>query len=705
MNPRSIAVAGASNDYRKMGTIQTLSILKEGYRGRFYPLHPKEDTVLGHRAYRSAADLPETPDLAVLIVPGPVVPTLMEDFGRRGTRRVIIVTAGFRETGEEGQKREEQIKEMAARYGMRFVGPNCLGVINAEISLNTTVAPFRMKPGHLGFASQSGTYVTQVLPYLRSRGIRFSKALSLGNEADINIIDALEYLGADEHTRAIILYIEGLRDGQRFVEVARRITPHKPVLAKYVGGSESGARAGSSHTGAMAGPDFLYDGIFKQAGIIRVHTIEDLYSHGWTLATQPPLRGRRVAIVTNSGGPGSSIAYTCDQEGLEVPRFSAELQQQIRPLIEAHASAANPVDMTFDLSIDKLSITLPEIIMKSGEVDAVILHGAMHTGFLREIYSQLTDYLGGISFDDFMAFFPAVDPETFSLTKKYALPMVVSTFFDRQDIYTRGYQDNDIPVFFNPEGAARALGSLYRYKLIRERPRAVETSLPPVRQEAVELIEKAVASGRKALDEFEAKVLLALYGVPVTREEKTTKSDEAAAAARRIGYPVSLKACSEEILHKSGKGLIRLDLTGDDEVKEAFAAIRKAAGSDVPVLVQEMVKGDREFLAGMTRFPGFAPCVVFGMGGVLTEIYLDTSLRQAPISDTDATEMFAEIRYRALLGPYRGMAPVNLSSLTGILQAIGTIALLHPEIAEIDVNPLIVRDGEPIAVDALMVIG
>ncbi|MCX7635911.1 MAG: CoA-binding protein, partial [Syntrophales bacterium] len=203
MNPASIAVAGASNDYRKMGTIQTLSILKEGYQGRFYPIHPKEDNVLGHRAYRSVADLPEAPDLAVLIVPGPVVPSLLKDFGKRGTRRAIIVTAGFRETGEEGRRREEEIKAVAAQYGIRFVGPNCVGVINAAVSLNTTVAPFRMKPGYLGFASQSGTYVTQVLPFLRSRGIRFSKALSLGNEADINIIDALEYLGEDDQTRAI----------------------------------------------------------------------------------------------------------------------------------------------------------------------------------------------------------------------------------------------------------------------------------------------------------------------------------------------------------------------------------------------------------------------------------------------------------------------------------------------------------------------
>jgi len=297
---------------------------------------------------------------------------------------------------------EEKINAVAKQYGMRFVGPNCLGIINSEISLNTTVAPFTTGPGLLGFASQSGTYVTQILPYLRKKGIRFSKAISLGNEANINMVDALEYLGEDEQTRAIILYIEGIRDGRRFVEAARRITRHKPVVAQYVGGSAAGARAGSSHTGAMAGPDFLYDGIFRQAGVIRVRTIEDLYAHGWALATQPPLRGRRVGIVTNSGGPGTAIAYTCDQEGLEVPRFSQRLQQEIRPLIEPHASAANPVDLTFDLSMEKLAVTLPEMIMKSGEVDAIVLHGIMHSGFMVEIFSHLRDFVGGLSLDDFL---------------------------------------------------------------------------------------------------------------------------------------------------------------------------------------------------------------------------------------------------------------------------------------------------------------
>ncbi len=702
MNPSSVAVVGASNDFRKMGTIQALSILQDGYSGDVYFIHRKEKTVLGRPAFPTAADLPKAPDLAVLIVPSSSIAGLLADFGSVGTKRAIIITAGFKETGSAGRGMEEKIKAVARQYGIRFVGPNCLGIINSENSLNTTVAPFTTGPGRLGFASQSGTYVTQALPYLRKNGIRYSKAISLGNEADIDLVDALEYLGEDEQTRAVILYIEGIRDGRRFVEVARRITKHKPVVAQYVGGSASGARAGASHTGSMSGPDFLYDGIFKQAGILRVPTIEDLYAHGWTLATQPPLRGRRVGVVTNSGGPGTGIAYMCDREGLEVPHFSESLQRDIRPLIEAHASAANPVDLTFDLGMRKLAVTLPEMIMKSGEVDALILHGVMHSGFMVEIFEHLRGYLQGVSYEAFLKGTRSVKEEAFQLPGKHTFPFLISSFFDDTDDCTRGYLDAGVPVFRSPENAARALGSLHRYRLIRERVLSNAPPLPQAKPAALEILGRAKAEGRGALDEFEAKRLLAAYGLPVTREAKALTRDDAVEAAERIHYPVAVKACSWEILHKSGRGLIALDLKNEAQVQEAFDGIQKQAGKPTPVLVQEMVSGSREFLAGMVRFPGFAPCVVFGLGGVWTEIHRDTTLRQAPLSDSDAAEMLADLRSSRLLGEYRGMPEVKRGALAGILQAVGTIALLHPEIAEIDINPVIIRGADPVAADALI---
>lgn len=704
LNPKSIAVVGANNNPMKMGTIMALNILKQGYQGKFFPVHPKEETVLRLKAYASPEDLPEAPDVVMLIIPSREVVSVLESFGKIGTKRAIVITAGFKETGEAGRDMEKKIDDIAGRYGMRFVGPNCMGVINSQIALNTTVLPMAKEPGNLGFASQSGTYVSQALPYLRKRGYRFSKAISLGNQANINIVDALEYLGEDEQTKAIILYIEGIRDGQRFLEVARRITPYKPVLAQYVGGSASGARASLSHTGAMTGPDFLYDGIFKQAGIIRVYSIEDLYSHGWTLATQPPMRGNRVGVITNSGGPSTSISYTCDAVGLQVPRFSEGLQKEIRKHIEPHASAANPVDMTFDLSMENLTVNLPEMMMKSGEVDAVVLHGVMMNGYMREIYPHFKELAGNISLEEFLKYGQPVVPGAFELPHKHKMPMLISTFFDWEDNYTTGYRDTDTPIFYCPEDTARALGSLYHYKQIRERVPRKEVVIPKIKKSAADIIRQALKNKQKALDEFAGKKLLACYGVPVTKEYLTATSEEALTAAKKIGYPVVLKACSWEIMHKSGKGLIALNVENEIQLKKEYKNIQKNAGKKMPVLVQEMLKGSREFLAGMTRFAGFGPCVVFGMGGVFTEIFKDTTLRLAPVADTDAREMFAEIRSSKLLDKYRGMPAVRKDKLSRMIQALGKIALLHPEIAEIDLNPIIIDDTEPVVADALIVL-
>lgn len=705
MNPKSVATAGAGNNPSKMGTLQALSIIKDGYQGKFYPVHPTDGMVLGHKAYASALDLPEPPDLAMLVVPTKQVIPVLEDFGKIGTRRAIIITAGFKETGMEGRSMEDRLNDIADRYGMRFLGPNCMGMLNTQLSLNLTVANLTGKPGSLGMASQSGTYVTQTLAYLRKRGIRLSKAISVGNEANINIIDALEYLGEDEHTKAIILYIEGLRDGRRFIEVARKITPYKPVLAQYVGGSGAGARAGLSHTGAMAGPDFLYDGIFKQAGVIRVHSIEDLYGHGWALAAQPPLRGRRLGVVTNSGGPGTAISHHADMGGLEVPRFSDDLQNRIRPLIQGHASSANPVDLTFHLDMQLLSTRIPEMILQSGEVDGMILHGAMSTGFMREVYSHLRELLNDVPEEQFLDNFRSNLTETVTMPGKYGIPFVVSSFFGVEDDYTRAYLENDIPVFDSPEKAARAMASFLRHKEIRDRRTTAAPALPERSEEAARIIEKARGNGQKALDEFQAKRILSLYGIPVTRESLAGTADEAVQAARAIGYPVAAKACSWEIMHKTGRGLIALNLQTDEEVRCAVASIQKAAGADIPVLIQEMVSGAREFVAGMARFPGFGPCILFGLGGVLTEALRDTTWRSAPLSAAEAQEMLGDIRAKKLIGEFRGMPAADAAALAGILQGLGSIGLLHPEIAEIDLNPIIMAGAAPIVADALFVAG
>lgn len=704
MNPKSIATVGAGNNPMKMGAIQALSIVKDGFKGKFYPIHPTEKEVFGYKAYASPLDLPEAPDLVMFVLPAPLVTPILEDFGKIGTKRAIVITAGFREVGPEGLQMEEELKKTASRYDIRFLGPNCMGIINSEIDLNVTVMPLAMAPGSLGMASQSGTYITQTLPYLQRRGIRFSKAISVGNEADLNLIDALEYLGDDPQTKAIALYIEGLKDAARFIDVARKITPHKPVVVQYVGGSAAGARAGSSHTGAMAGPDHIYEGLFRQAGVIRVNSIEELYNQAWVLATQPPLKGRRIGVLTNSGGPGTAISHTCNEGGLEVPPFSDQLQTEIRRHIPPHGSAANPVDLTFHMDAEMLSSKLPSTLMSSGEIDGIVMHGLMSSGFLKAVFPHIKDLLG---FDDenlFAAQFSREMTEPLALIEKFGIPMVLSSFFGREDNYTSAYQDHNIPVFDAPEKAARGMLALHKYNLIRARAPYLPPTLPPRSAEAAAIIEGAIRDGQSSLDEYSSKKILSAYGVPISEEQLAQSVEEAIVQAAAIGYPIVLKGCSPEFAHKTGKGLIHLGLQNDAELRNAYQAISAAAGQEIAVLVSKMVKGERELMAGMTRHPGFGPCLLFGVGGIFAEALKDHTFRVAPLSTTAALEMIGEIRSAEMLGVYRGLPAADIETLASILQAVGNLALLHPQIAEIDLNPIIISGSAPVVVDALVIL-
>jgi len=702
LSPRSIAIVGAGNNPMKMGALQALSIIKDGFRGSIYPIHPEESTVFGHKAYYTPKLLPEAPDLVIFILPAHHVVKLLDEFGELGTRRAIIITAGFRETGPAGEELEKELLEVASKHGIRFLGPNCMGIINTEQSLNVTIAPVGESSGSLGMASQSGTYITQTLPYLQKKGICFSKAISVGNEADIDIIDSLEYLGEDRQTRAIALYIEGLKDPARFLGVARQITPYKPVVAQYVGGTSAGARAGSSHTGAMAGPDYLYEGLFKQAGILRAHSIEDLYNLGWTLATQPPLKGKRIAVLTNSGGPGTAMAHTCNEEGLEVPSFSDGLQEKIKEHIPPHGSAGNPVDLTFHMDTKELSRVLPELIMESGEVDGLLIQGLMKTGFLKSLYPNLKDMVGNGGAEQFAARFIDDKEEALSLPRKYNFPLILSSFFGREDDYTTAYQNYCYPVFDGPEKAARAMAALYNYSEIRKKVGKDTPKPAPQSAPATKIVREALENGSRSLDEYSAKRLLACYGVPVSEEALASSVEEAVGIACKLGYPVVLKGCSPDLTHKTGSGLVHTGLEDEAAVRRAYSAITRAAGKDMAVLVSKMIKGEREVMSGMVRYPGFGPCVVFGLGGIFTEALKDNTFRLAPLSNSDAQEMITSIGSASMLEQFRGMPPGNKRALGAILQAVGSISILHPKIAEIDLNPIIISGKEPIVVDALV---
>ncbi len=704
MNPRAIAIVGASNNPMKMGTMHALSILKDGYQGKLYPLHPNEKIILGQKAYASPFDLPEVPDLAMFVLPAQHLLPVFEAFGKIGTKYAIVITAGFKEMGPEGIEAEQRLKDVAGQYGMRFIGPNCMGIINRDISLNTTVMPVQGKAGGLGMVSQSGTYVAQTIVYLQNRGIYFSKAVSVGNEADVNIVDVLEYFGQDPHTRAIAVYIETIRDVRRFLDVARRITPHKPVIAQYVGGTEAGGRAGRSHTGAMAGKNFLYDGLFKQAGVIRAYSIEDLYGWGFALASQPQMNGTRVGIITNSGGPGSAIADTCDVLGCQIPVFSKTLQEKLKPLLPPHAPCGNPVDLTFTTEMAVMTDTITELVMQSGEVDGVVLHGAMSTGFMSAVFPHVAELLPGMALEDILKMTRRDLTKDTGLPFRHQIPMTVSSFFGRDDAYTQAYEDSGVPVYDSPEKAARAMCMMAAYHHIRHRKPFVSADPPCPDARAGQIIAEAQQKNQTTLDEYHAKKLLACYGILIPREELALDLESALAASHKIGFPVALKACDPTILHKTEQGLVFLNLANPHEVANAFENIQKILGRPVPVLISQMISGKREFLAGISYDAQFGHCVAFGVGGIFTEAVNDITYRLAPLCPRDAEEMISNIKSSKLLKAYRGMPEVDLKALSDILVRLGFLPFLHPQLLEMDLNPIIISRSTPIVVDALVVL-
>jgi acyl-CoA synthetase (NDP forming) len=374
INPRSIAFFGASNRFTSMGTNQLSSLQELGFNGTIYPVHPREKEVLGVKAYARVSELPEVPDVAVIVLPTDVVPQVLEDCGRKGIRRAIIVSGGFKEVGGQGIDLERAVIEVADRYDIRFLGPNCLGVTPPHHNYNVTFLPFEGKPGFIGMASQSGSFVTQMFGYLSDFGLGFSSAISVGNEANLDIVDCMQYLAACPHTKVIALYVETIRRGRAFLEIARRIAPHKPIVALYVGGSEAGRRASFSHTGALSGPDQLYDGVFRQAGVIRAHSITELFDFCCVLALSHEAKGKRVAVQTHSGGPGVATADACQRFGLQLPGFSAETLDKLKPLAPHTASLSNPVDLTFTKNPLDYFDKIPDVLLSDSHTDSVLIY-------------------------------------------------------------------------------------------------------------------------------------------------------------------------------------------------------------------------------------------------------------------------------------------------------------------------------------------
>ncbi len=467
MHPGSIAFWGASNDPMAMGSVQLGELLAMGFPGPVYPIHPSHKEILGLKAYARVTDAPNPVDLAVLVLPTKIVPEVLEDCGKKGIKYAIIVSAGFAETGSEGRALQDRIIAIARQYGIRFLGPNCIGAVNPRHKLNTTFYPYEATPGFIGMASQSGSFVTQMFVHLAKFGLGFSQGLSVGNEAVTDVIDCIDYLGECPWTKVIGLYLEGIRRGRDFVRVAAKVSEHKPIVAYYVGGSASGRQAGLSHTAALSGRDEVYNGVFAQTGVIRAASIEELFDFCWVLGSQPLPMGNRIAILTNSGGPGAAAADAAERSGLVLARFSQSTQSALRSLLPHTASFANPVDMTFARNHSDYFDAIPRILLEDECVDCLFIYFLMpHKRVVASVLKAMTGASGDAQ-AIVQEYVTNLAASVSSLGAKYGKPVVGGSFYTRNEHFIRELQDRGLPVLPSPERAVRALGALARYAAFR----------------------------------------------------------------------------------------------------------------------------------------------------------------------------------------------------------------------------------------------
>jgi acetyl coenzyme A synthetase (ADP forming)-like protein len=689
-HPQSVAVIGASRDPEKLGYAVLANLQDGGYPGPLYPVNPKADEILGWKAYPSVLDIPDPVDLAVIVIPYRFVPAVLEQCGQKGIPAVVVISAGFREAGREGLEREYELIETARRYDLRLIGPNCLGVIDTSTPLNATFAAGMPPAGPMAFMSQSGALGTAVLDMAMAGRIGFSKFASLGNKADVSEIDLLEAWGDDPDSRVILIYVEGLPDGQKFIQVARRVTRHKPVVAIKSGVTASGSRAVSSHTGSLAGSEAAYKAAFRQAGVVRATSMEALFDYARAFAYQPLLQGDRVGIVTNAGGPGILATDALERTGLEIPRLSHGTVEALTDYLPGAASAANPVDVLGDALADRYRHAI-RLVLDDPIVDGLIV--IVTPQAMTEI--EETAHAVG------------------QMARESDKP-VLGCFMGEARIEAGidVLSQYGVPNYPFPERAAAALAAMSAYRREREHPvfepEPCTTCIPLVR----ELFDRVRSEGRVSIGDAEAWTVLECYGFTVPRSRLAKTPDEAIEIAEEIGYPVVMKVASPDILHKTDVGGVKLDLRSAEDVRDAFDLIVYRAGRYVPgariwgCQVQQMVSGGREVLVGMSRDPQFGPLVAFGLGGIYVEALKDVAFRVAPFSRQEAEEMIREIRSYPLLEGVRGEPPADHEAMVDALIRISRLVTDFPEIVELDINPLMVfEEGRgAVAIDMRLVL-
>ena len=679
LEPRSIAVIGASRDPISIGGAVFRNLLSFGFRGRLYAVNPNADDVQGQPAWPTVEHIPDDVDLGVVVVPAPSVIDVARACARKGVRSLVVISAGFAESGPEGIARQHELMDVCRGAGVRVVGPNCLGIVNTspKVSMNATFAPFPPPPGRVGLLTQSGALALSVIDQARSLGIGVSSFVSNGNKADISGNDLLNHWEHDDDTDLIVLYLESFGNPRRFSRIARRVGRTKPILAVKSGRSSPGARATSSHTGALvAASDATVDALFRQAGVIRCDTLSELFDVATLLAHQPVPAGDRVAIISNAGGPGALCADACDSEGVHVPGFTAALQHELATFLPSGAAVANPVDLLAAASPSDYRRTVAAIA-SSGEVDAVIAI------FIPPLVTEPEAVASALRE-------AADDPAT-------ALPLltVFMSSAGAPDSLGRG-----IPIYLFPEDAARALARAVRHGVWRSRPPGSVPALDDLSPEtAAATIASALRRGPGWLAPGEVNEVLAAYGIAEADHRVVAQPNEAAQAAAELGGAIALKAIVPGLLHKTEAGAVRLGLEDPAPVEVAAVEMQRDLGA-TGFLVQRMAPPGVEMLVGVVHDHHFGPIVAVGAGGTTAELLQDIAVRITPLTDLDVSEMVRSLRTYPLLDGYRGAPKADVRALEDIVLRLSALVEAHREVAELDLNPVVVNPDGAVVVDA-----
>lgn len=683
--PRGIAVVGASRRPNTIGYQVVDNLLRHGYQGVVYPVNPKAPAVHSIPAYPSVTAIPGVVDLAIIVVPKEHVLAVAEECGEKGVRAVVVISAGFKEVGGDGVAREEALLEVAARHGMRIVGPNCMGLLNTDpaVSMNATFAPTMPPPGPMSFMSQSGAMGVTILDYAAEYGIGIHHFVSVGNKADISGIELTQYWEHDPGTKVILMYLENFGNPRTFASFARRVTRKKPIVVVKSGRTKAGARAAASHTGALAGVDATGSALLEQLGVIRADSVQELFDIAMALENQPIPRGNRVAILTNAGGPGIMIADACESEGLEITDLTAETRERLGALLPEEASVRNPVDMIASATSESYRVAL-EIVLEDPNVDAAI------AAFVPPLGVRQVDVASSIV----------------EASRDHRDKPILAVLMGRQG-FPEGraeLHEAGVPAYTFPESAARALSAMVRHRTWIERPDDAPARFD-VDEDAVRaVLEHARALGRSRLTEPEALAVMNAYGIPTVDHRFVTTLDEAVSAAEACGYPVVLKAVAPDLVHKSDVGAVRVDLRTRGELQEAYGdLVRRIGEAEIDlegVLVERFVSGGRETIIGMTTDPIMGPVVMFGLGGIYVEALKDVAFRVAPVTGLDAEEMLDSIRGSRLLGEVRGKEAVDRGVLVETIQRVSQLVIDFPEIGEMDLNPFLAYPDGGMAVDA-----